>query len=60
MLDELLPPDPDEPIDRRLQPLLSHAPAGHRMSSIKTTSGDSYFRDYGLFPLRKDGTTIEH
>jgi hypothetical protein len=58
-LDELLPTDPDEPwMDdyslayRTRLPVLGS-------SSIKTTSGGIFTYEYGLFPLRKGGTTIE-
>jgi hypothetical protein len=58
-LDELLPTDPDEPwMDdyhlsyRTRRPVLG-------VSSIKTTSGGVFTYEYGLFPLRKGGTTIE-
>ena len=58
-LDELLPTDPDEPwMDdyslayRTRRPVLG-------LSSIKTTTGGIFTYEYGLFPLRKGGTTIE-
>jgi hypothetical protein len=58
-LDELLPTDPDEPwMDdyslayRTRRPVLGS-------SSIKTTTGGIFTYEYGLFPLRKGGITIE-
>lgn len=58
-LDELLPTDPDEPwmadyslAYRTRRPVLG-------VSSIRTTIGDIFTYEYGLFPLRKGGATIE-
>ena len=58
-LDELLPTDPDEPwmadyslSYRKRRPVLG-------VSSIRTTIGDIFTYEYGLFPLRKGGATIE-
>jgi hypothetical protein len=58
-LDELLPTDPDEPwmedyrraYDTR-RPVLG-------VSSIRTSTGEIFTYEYGLFPLRKGGTAIE-
>jgi hypothetical protein len=58
-LDELLPTDPDEPwMDdyelayRTRRPVLG-------VSSVRTTNGGVFTYEYGLFPLRKNGTSID-
>jgi len=58
-LDELLPSDPDEPWldDYRLAYQTRRPVLG--VSSIRTTSGEIFTYEYGLFPLRKGGTAID-
>ena len=58
-LDELLPTDPDEPWmdDYRLAYRTRRPVLG--ASSVKTTSGEIFTYEYGLFPLRKGGRAIE-
>ena len=55
-LDELLPTDPDEPwmADYSLSYRTRRPVLG--VSSIKTTSGEIFTYEYGLFPLRKGGS----
>lgn len=58
-LDELLPTDPDEPwMDDYALAYRTRGPV-LGSSSIKTTNGGTFTYEYGLFPLRKGGTTIE-
>ena len=56
-LDELLPTDPDEPWmdDYRLAYRTRRPVLG--VSSVKTTIGEVFTYEYGLFPLRKGGGT---
>ena len=58
-LDELLPTDPDEPwmhdyeiAYRTRRPVLG-------ISSVRTTIGELFTYEYGLFPLRNGGTSID-
>lgn len=58
-LDELLPADPDEPwMDDYLLAYRTRRPV-LGVSSIRTTSGEIFTYEYGLFPLRKGGDAIE-
>jgi len=58
-LDELLPTDPDEPwMDDYSLAYRTRLPA-LGVSSIKTTNGGVFTYEFGLFPLRKGGATID-
>jgi hypothetical protein len=58
-LDELLPTDPDEPWmdDYHLAYRTRRPVVG--VSSIRTTNGGIFTYEFGLFPLRKGGASID-